>query len=195
MKKFIPLALVLAVFTAGAAIALARTIHNGAAQGGPDAVSGRPAAAGPSKGTISFPIANSVMLCDLQLIAPDFVSLNPGYFLCSSPPGLTRWSMPRCGERCRCRECKRRVRMDCRIKPGNDGMEIPARNHPPPQSGGGGAPTGPARSGRPDDRLRAPVGARGDAVCSSVREKSANSVCPLHRACARSPPRTACGGG
>jgi len=30
---------------------------------------------------------------------------------------------------------------------------------PPPRGEGGGAPTGSARSGRPDDRLRAPVGA------------------------------------
>ena len=54
MRKFIPLALVLAVFTAGAAIALARTIHNGAVQGGPDAaVSGRPAAARAVEGDLS----------------------------------------------------------------------------------------------------------------------------------------------
>ncbi len=67
MRKFIPLALVLAVFMAGAAIALARTIHNGATQGGPDAVSGRPAAAGPSKGTYLVPSCQQRKpLCDLQ---------------------------------------------------------------------------------------------------------------------------------
>jgi hypothetical protein len=67
MRKFIPLALVLAVFMAGAAIALARTIRNGATQRGPDAVSGRPAAAGPSKGTYLVPSCQQRKpLCDLQ---------------------------------------------------------------------------------------------------------------------------------
>jgi hypothetical protein len=64
MRKFIPLALVLAVFMAGAAIALAR---NGATQRGPDAVSSRPAAAGPSKGTYLVPNCQQRKpLCDLQ---------------------------------------------------------------------------------------------------------------------------------
>ena len=67
MRKFIPLALVLAVFMAGAAIGLARTIHNGATQRGPDAVSSRPAAAGPSKGTYLVPNCQQRKpLCDLQ---------------------------------------------------------------------------------------------------------------------------------
>jgi hypothetical protein len=63
---------------------------------------------------------------------------------------------------------------------------LPRSNHPPSHSGGGGAPTGPARSGRRDDRFRAPVGAHGDAVCFR-QGKIRGSACPLHRACARSP--------
>ena len=67
MRKFIPLALVLAVFTAGAAIALARTIHNGATLADPGAVSGRPAAAGPPKGAYLVPNCQQHKpLCDLQ---------------------------------------------------------------------------------------------------------------------------------
>jgi hypothetical protein len=67
MKKFIPLALVLAVFMAGAAIALARTIHNGATQADPGAVSGQPAAVGPAKGTYLVPSCQQRKpLCDLQ---------------------------------------------------------------------------------------------------------------------------------
>jgi|HubBroStandDraft_1064217.scaffolds.fasta_scaffold1374653_1 hypothetical protein len=67
MKKFIPLALVLAVFTAGAAIALARTIHNGATQIDPGAVSGRPAADGPAQGAYLVPgCQQRKPLCDLQ---------------------------------------------------------------------------------------------------------------------------------
>ena len=67
MRKFIPLALVLAVFTAGAAIALARTIHNGAMQADPGAVAGRPAADGPPKGAYLVPNCQQHKpLCDLQ---------------------------------------------------------------------------------------------------------------------------------
>jgi hypothetical protein len=67
MRKFIPLALVLAVFTAGAAIALARTIHNGATLADPGAVAGRPAADGPPKGAYLVPNCQQHKpLCDLQ---------------------------------------------------------------------------------------------------------------------------------
>jgi hypothetical protein len=66
MKKFIPLALVLGVLTAGAAIALARTIHNGATQARADVVSVRPAAAA-LKGTYLVPNCHQHKpLCDLQ---------------------------------------------------------------------------------------------------------------------------------
>jgi hypothetical protein len=67
MKKSIPLALVLGVLTAGAAIALARTIHNGATQARSDSVSGRPAAAAPQRGTYLVPDCRlHKPLCDLQ---------------------------------------------------------------------------------------------------------------------------------
>jgi len=67
MKKFVPLVLVLGVLTAGAAIALARTIHIGATQARFDAGLGRPAAAAPVRGSYLIPNCQQHKpLCDLQ---------------------------------------------------------------------------------------------------------------------------------
>ena len=48
----------------------------------------------------------------------------------SSPPGLTRWSMPRCGyanDRAKSLS-ESALRMDCRVKPGNDEIENRSRD-------------------------------------------------------------------
>jgi hypothetical protein len=67
MKKLIPLALILGVLTAGAAIALARTIHNGTTLARADAVSVRPGATAPLKGIYLVPNCHQHKpLCDLQ---------------------------------------------------------------------------------------------------------------------------------
>ena len=78
MKKFIPLALVLGVLTAAVAIASARTIHNGATQARVDAVSGRPGAAAPLKGTYLVPnCQHHKPLCDLQTYRADKPQISP----------------------------------------------------------------------------------------------------------------------
>jgi hypothetical protein len=67
MKKFVPIALVLGVLMAGAAILLGHTIRNGAAQARLDGASGQPAAVAPLKGTYLIPNCRQHKpLCDLQ---------------------------------------------------------------------------------------------------------------------------------
>jgi hypothetical protein len=67
MKKLFPLAFVLSVFTAGAAIALAPTINHVATHAGPDAVSGRPVEAAPSIEPYLVPgCRRHKPLCDLE---------------------------------------------------------------------------------------------------------------------------------
>ena len=66
MRKFLPLAFVLLVFTAGAAIAFARTQH-AAVMHASHTMLGRPAAADPARGTYLVPNCRQHKpLCDLQ---------------------------------------------------------------------------------------------------------------------------------
>jgi hypothetical protein len=66
MKRFLPVALVLAVFTTGAAIALARTIHTAAIQANPTAVSAQSTEASTLSGAYLVPgCQQQKPLCDL----------------------------------------------------------------------------------------------------------------------------------
>jgi len=62
-------------------------------------------------------------------------------FLTASPPGLTRWPMPKCHKRNLAVDVSEPFRrMDCRVKPGNDEMENRPRaalSFPSPACGGG----------------------------------------------------------
>ncbi len=98
-------------------------------------------------------------------------SFRVGVAVFPSPPGLTRWSMPTC----RIRDVRRatlHVRMDCRVKPGNDELSKPkhprgadapelclppskkatSRSARPATNEGGGAPKGASNHGRVDAR-------------------------------------------